>query len=150
MKKQSKCFICLSPYRKEVVSLRNQGISYARIWRKYAVLMNYSATTQAFALILGNHIRSKHKSDAILIPGEGTPRIIKNATVESFAQRMLELGIAKVDGMTPETTQLKDVISAQKLLIESKKLKLNEGEFAITMAKMFAPPMAPIEGELVE
>ena len=144
------CFICLSPYRKEVLALRAQGVPYLRIWKKYATLMNYPSSDQAFGILIAKHIRLAHKPQgSILLPQlkrEGQTPV----NIENFAQKMLELGVAKIEGMTPEQVQLKDVVAANKLLLESKKLKLNESEFQLTMAKLFAPPIIAIEGETLE
>jgi hypothetical protein len=52
--------------------------------------------------------------------------------------------------MTGETVALKDVIQAQKLVLDSKKLKLTEDAMTAMLGKLFAPPtLQVIDGEVV-
>ena len=142
--------LCLSPYRKEVTSLYKQGTNASKIYRKYNVLMNYTASPKAFYMLVRKHVEQNHNTDAIIVAdptGNVTP-----ATIENFGQRMLELGMAKIQNADPSTVQLKDVVAAQRLILDSKKLKLSENALESMLGQLFGPKIDPskaLEGELV-
>lgn len=72
-----------------------------------------------------------------------------NATLESFAQRLLDLGMQKAETMSPDQVKMKDVIAGQKLLIEKQKVKLTEDSMILKMAELFGPGVTGlIEDEL--
>lgn len=149
-KKQRPCMLCLSPYRKEIVSLYKQGSDTSKIYRKYNVLMNYTASPKAFYMLVRKHVTQNHNTDAIVVvdpTGNITP-----ATIENFGQRMLELGMAKIQNADPSAIQLKDVVAAQRLILDSKKLKLSENALESMLGQLFGPKIDPskaLEGELV-
>lgn len=134
---QGICKICLSPYRKELVSLFKQGYATTEIYMRYAKKMGYTSSKQAFYVLLKTHVAREHSTEAVLVPKE---QGVSTASIESFGQKMLEMGMIKIQGMNPEDVPLKDVIQAQKLVLESKKVKIGEGAMMLMMRKMFAPP----------
>ncbi len=146
------CRICLSPYRKEIVSAYKEGISSRRLYKKYAPLMNYNSKPASFAKILQRHIKDEHNEDAIVIPSAPDSAIqVKRATLEGYAMRMLDLGMAKADNSTPGDIKFRDVNQAVKLQLDAQKLKIAEDAMALAMAKMFGPPIAgEVIGEGVE
>lgn len=134
-----------------MVGLYNQGVNTGRIYRKYAALMGYTATQKAFYLLLKRHILDKHNVDVIILPQDSNVKLTP-ATIENFGKRMLELGMAKIENLDPSQVPLKDVISAQKLVLDSKKLKMSENALEIMMSKLFGPQIDKskvLEGELV-
>lgn len=138
--------ICLSPYEREISSMRRQEIPWATIYKKYRPLMNYKSSQQAFTRLVSLHINGNHKSTVTVLPNSLQKTA---ATVESFAQRMLELGVEKLDNTPANQITFGDVIASQRMLQESKKLKLTEDAMAQMMRKLFAPPDVNfIEGEL--
>lgn len=138
------CKVCLSPYRKELVTLINQGWSAGQLYEKYAPLMNYTSKKQSLYILIKRHINDKHSEEAVVLPQKGA----RAATIENFGQRMLELGMMKLENATPENIDFKDITAAQKLVLDSRKLKLNETAFDLMMSKLFAPPeLQVIEGE---
>jgi hypothetical protein len=147
------CKICLSPYGREIVSLFKQGVRHTLVYDKYAEKMGYNSGARAFEAMVGRHIRDGHNSDAILIPSPPNSAMpITKATLENFGQKMLELGVAKAENTTPDQVKFQDVISAQRLILDSQKLKLSGDMMMKIMSKLFAPPgLAPIieEGEVV-
>ncbi len=145
------CQICLSPYRRELVEAFNNGIPRKRIYDKYAPKMEYKASPSSFYLAIRKHVLGKHKCLGIYVPTASSEETGRNRPVdiETFGQRMLELGMAKVDNMDPESVKITEVISAQRLVLDSKKLKLTEDAMQLMMTKMFGPPQEVINGELV-
>lgn len=133
------CKICVSPYRKEIVALHKQGYNSKDIYIRYSKKLDYKASPNAFYKLIYSHVKNNHKEDAVLVRGEANSSL-SAATLENFGQRMLELGMAKIETLDPTQVALKDVISAQKLILDSKKLKLGEGALMLMMRKMFAPP----------
>lgn len=105
--------------------------------------MKYDRPKINFRTMVKNHIVKKHNV-GIAVYEHG-----KKTTIEAFGTRMLELGMAKIEGMTPGEVALKDVIQAQKLVLDSKKLKLDEGAMMIMLGKLFGPTNL-MEGEVVE
>lgn len=141
------CRLCLSPYRSEIVKLVNQGVVFKRIYDKYAPLMNYTFGDRGFYMMTRRHIKDQHKEEGLIVPQ--TDNKVSPATIENFAQRMLDLGMQKIEDVEPDTIALKDVISAQKLLLDSKKLRLSENAMDLMLGKLFAPPQLNIiDGEL--
>ena len=142
------CKICLTPYRKEIAAAWNQGIKKKNIFEKYAPLMGYTGNFDAWYAMANRHFKENHKADAIILPTpEGSANKVTTATIEQFGQRMLELGMAKIEHLTPDQVKLKDVIAAQKLILDSKKIKMSEDAMTLMMAEFFAPP---IEGKVLE
>ncbi len=138
------CKICLSPYRKEIESLKSNGVSYPRLFRKYAPLMNYDATEKSFVQMLYRHFKQLHRTDAILNvtpPGSALP--VKRVTLENYTKRMLQLGIEKADSSTPDSVSFKDVNSAVKLSLDAAKIKIAENALEMQMNKMFGPEIDP-------
>lgn len=151
--KDKRCLLDTSPFRNEILAEFKQGRKSTLIYQKYAKKIGYTATPETFYRILYNHVRENHKVDAVIIPTGGlTP-----ATLENFGQRMLELGMAKIANIDPNNPldlalglKFKDVIAAQKLIIDSKKLKLSEDAMSIMLGKLFGPKIdtsKAIEGE---
>lgn len=101
-------------------------------------------------MLVRKHVTQNHNTDAIVVvdpTGNVTP-----ATIENFGQRMLELGMAKIQNADPSTIQLKDVVAAQRLILDSKKLKLSENALESMLGQLFGPKIDPskaLEGELV-
>jgi hypothetical protein len=115
---------------------------WKKIAKNYAKLMDCTESQLYFSL--RTHITNRHKPADVIIVPQGERR----ASVESFAQKLLDIGQARID-TDPSKVQIKDVISAQKLLIEKSKLKLGEASLMLNMAKMFGGfgEPEPIEGE---
>jgi hypothetical protein len=147
VKRSRPCFICLSPFKNEVVSLRKKGVPALQIYNKLAKQMRYDKSEERFADCLTGHIRDKHLFAGLIIPENAT----RAATLENFAQKMLEMGMEKISTMDSSQVAIKDVVSSQKLLLDSKKLKLTEDAMMGMLAKLFAPPkLQVIEGETVD
>lgn len=108
--------------------------------------MNYKSKQVAFTQVVSIHIRENHKAKLTVIPTNLAQTAV---SLEAFSQRMLELGVEKLNTMEAKDIQFGDVLNAQKVVIESKKLKLTEDAMMIMMRKVFAPPETnSIEGEL--
>lgn len=141
------CKICLSPYRDEIIELRKKNTPYKDIYKKYSKLMDYKAPVISFNQLVAKHIKQKHNLKVTVIPNELKKTVVN---LEAFAQRMLELGTQKLDGMEAKDISFNDVLQAQKVVLESKKLKLTEDAMVSMMRKMFAPPeVNVIEGTVV-
>lgn len=153
--KTIRCNLCLSPYRTEIISAHKQGVPIGKLYEKYAPLMGYKAKKKSLYIMIFRHIKEQHNPDAIYVPPpEGSVGKAGPATIENFGKRMLELGMSKIETMNPNNVQLKDVIASQKLVLDSKKLKLAENAFELMLGKMFAPPELnrgeAIEGDVIQ
>lgn len=140
------CIICLSPFRDEIIKLFKNKVKMADIYTKYSRLMAYKSTQYSFYVLIKRHIDNKHLASAMVIQ---TERRINS--IDEFGRKMLELGMIKLDTLSPEQVELKDVVAAQKLVLESKKLKITEDAMAVMLGKLFGPRLAfgdVIEGEV--
>jgi hypothetical protein len=138
------CKLCLSPYESEIKKAVKLGLRKIDIFRKYAPLMGYKSGYVPFVNMLQRH-RFHIKPDALIVPPAGQS-FQKKANFENLVKRITELGYAKVETMTPEELKLRDVWSANKVLIDMKKQNLEENKMMMSLAKMFGPV---IEGEEV-
>lgn len=152
-----KCKLCLSPYRNEVLSLYKNRVKVPVIYRKLAAPMNYHSTMPAFRQMIVRHVKEKHKVQAVVLPNNKNG--LTRASIEEFAQRFLDLGMVKLSQIDPnnpedlKNVRFREVVAAQKLFLDSKKLKLTEDAMGIMLGKMFAPPSLRgkvVEGELVD
>lgn len=138
------CRVCLSPFRSEMEAAIKANVRSGEIVKKYAPLMK--TTENKLYQSLRKHLLNNHAPvNAVLVPQVGQ----KIATLENFAQKLLEIGMDKAE-KSPEKIQIKDVIAAQKAVTEKAKLKLGETELAIKMAQLFGGiSPTPIQGEEV-
>jgi len=150
------CKLCLSPYRAEVLALKAQKLPIRKIYNKYANPMGYTGSVYGLNMLIRRHIAAKHNNKAILLPDK--KHNITPATIEAFSQKMLDLGMMKVENINPDNPmdmanlRLGDVVAAQKLSLEAKKLRLTEDAMDVMLGKMFAPPSlneSSVEGEIV-
>ncbi len=142
------CRLCLSPYKNEILAMKKQGISVPAIHKKYAGLMEYTASPKALYLMIRTHIRNHHDANAIMVPSGSDSAIqIKRATIQNYSQRMLELALQKAEGATSDTVTFKDANAAIKLSLDAQKIKIAESAMMLEMAKLFGPP---IEGEVLD
>lgn len=117
------------------------------IYHKYREKIGYTKSAKNFYHTLRTHILNKHNPTYMIIP----ENVASAATLENFGQRMLELGMEKISTMTGEQVALKDVIQSQKLILDSKKLKITQDAMMGMLAKLFAPPkLQVIEGETID
>lgn len=168
----ARCVICNSPHRDEMEKLVRNRYSKPTVAHLYADL--HSMAEDSFYRSLRLHFNKKHPP--ALEKLNIAPNIIKKAkenyqaanpqipvkitddeeklpmTKELYAQRLLELGFDK-SLMNPNSIKHKDVIAAQKLLIEEKKLKVTEDAMKVSMMKFMAGLALPedvVEGEVEE
>ena len=67
---------------------------------------------------------------------------------EDFAEKLLGLGMKKVKDMKPSDVKVGDVVSAGKLVVELRKLQMSQEAMVTMLAKLFAPKMKVIEGNI--
>jgi hypothetical protein len=140
------CKLCLSPYEPEIKKALKMKMRKIDIFNKYAPLMNYKSGYVPFVNMIQRH-RFHIKPDALIVePVNVASNPVKKANFENLVKRITELGYAKVESMTPEDLSLRDVWSANKVLIDLKKQKLEENQMMMALARMFGPV---IEGEEV-
>lgn len=128
------------------------GVSLRKIAKKYSE--HFQVHPENLKDSIRTHMVKKHAPvsplvvDPIINPGVG----VKNTgrDIEGFAAKMLEIGNDLVNN-SPDKITMGQVIASQRLLLEKKKLKLDEQQMLIGMAKMFGGFSGPvIEGEEVK
>jgi len=147
--------IHLSPYRPEIEKLLRQGVPKTVITRKYAPLMNMKEVN--FYKILQRYEKNRGKHANVSLANLTTGPIIDpgngviaqpSKTVEEFAAKLLQIGMQMAEE-NPGQVRMRDVISAQKLLMDKQKLKLDEQSMMLNIAKLFGGFGAPsFDGEL--
>lgn len=145
------CAICQSPFRDELESLwKNPKVKRMQLYNKYIGSLPIKQTFGNWYAMMRRHVNEKHgKANQIIVKFNNDSELANpQHTVESFAQKLLELGMVKVQSMNPGDVAIKDVIQAQRLLIEKDKLKMGQDTMMLQMAKLFAPP-GIVEGEEV-
>lgn len=144
------CTICTSPYGKEVTSYWKNTFPKVKVFDKYKGLLGYTGEMKNFRMIMRTHILKHNqpwRQAIILRNPKGDPVTVTQATVENFGQKVLEMGMAKISSMPPEDIKLHEVISAQRLVLDSKKLKLSEDMMMVMLGKLFGPELNIVEGE---
>ncbi len=94
-----------------------------------------------------------HNPGTIIVPTPpNSAQPVTSATIENFGKKFLELGMAKLETATPDQVKFQEVISAQKLVLDSRKLKLSEDALTLMLGRLFGPKLEKrefIEGEVV-
>jgi hypothetical protein len=151
---QYNCALCHSPYREEIEKQwTSKKVPRTVIFNSYISKLPIKPSFGNFYGMVRRHIKEKHgASNITMIQFQKDSVVVQpGVTIESFAQKLLEMGSIKVQQMNPDEVALKDVIAAQKLLIEKQKVKLTEDQMMLQMAKLFGPQVPePIEGETVD
>jgi len=145
------CKICLTPYRSEIEKAWKLGVKRVQIFRKYKPLIGYEGTESAFSSLMCRHWKHKNKAGAILLPTpEGAAQPITPATIENFGKKFLELGMLKLETAGPGDVKFQEVISAQKLVLDSRKLKLSEDALTLMLGRLFGPKIEKVKREFIE
>ncbi len=155
-KKFRPCVICVSPYKTEIDALMRAGVTNPRIAEKYIskFLNNKSAATLVVQMRRHNkHLDQSRRVAVLMMPEPGVHPILPRASMEQFAQKLLEIGTKALLNLetNPDKVQMKDVIAAQRMLIEKQKLSIHEDALKLTMARFFGgfKPPPTLEGEVV-
>lgn len=142
------CDLCTSPFRSEIdLALRNheaQSRIINRFMEKFGVKLK-----DTFRKKLKRHEKHMNKTAEGMVVIESQPGMpTTHATLEKFAQSLLEIGSKRLDEH-PEDVTIPDVIQAQRLLIERSRVKVQEDSLRLAVAKMFggvgSGPLEPIE-----
>lgn len=151
------CDICVSPWRGQIESAIDAHMLRKDICAKYMQYFPGCNVPVSFLQKINIHI--KHRSRAANIMsfaasgGVGNPSESR-ASLESLAQKLLVLGDKAVDLMMndPSKVDMKDVLTAQKLLIDKKKVRVQEDALKLGMAKFLGGFEDPDieEGEVID
>ncbi|MBI4335826.1 MAG: hypothetical protein HY589_04140 [Candidatus Omnitrophica bacterium] len=142
------CDICTSPFRLEIdTALRNHEMMI-RVIRRYKDKFGVKLE-ETFRKRLQTHAKHMNRNAEGLVVIESQPGVgARRATLEKFAQKLLEIGDKRLDEH-PERVTIPDVIQAQRLLIERSRVKVQEDSLRLAVAKMFGGvgpgPTEPIE-----
>lgn len=145
------CAVCKSPQRKEIERLwKDRNNVRSKLWEKFRPALVGVSSYESFSHIMHKHTRDKHaeQNEVVIAIQKNAGILAPEVTIESFALKMLELGSIKVSNMSPDEIKLKDVIAAQKLMLDKQKISLSEDMMAIKMAELFGG-VQPIQGEEV-
>ena len=132
------CKICLSPYRDEIVKAWKNHFPRKLLYEKYKPIIwgKSKLTFESFAQSMMRH--GKHNPPGVVVVGDGSPSVKRDTM--GIAKMITELYAKKVEGMTPDDITTKDYVAVNKLLIEEKKLKLDQNEQMMALASLFGVP----------
>lgn len=138
-KKMGLCKICLSPYRKEIEGAWKAGVKRTLIYEKYKDKLEMKGNYANFYQMYKRH-KYHFANPAMIVPSEAVQTSKRETSnFESLVKRITDLGYAKVENMTPEELKLNDVWSANRVMIDMRKQKLEENQMMMALAKMFGP-----------
>lgn len=132
------CKICISPYREEL--MRAWGAHFPRklLHEKYQPLIwgKHKITFASFAQAVRLH--KDHKTPGVVILQTTGGSVGKD--LNGIAKMITSLYAEKVEKMSSDDITTKDYVAVNKLVLEEKKLKLDEKEQMMELAKLFGIP----------
>ncbi|MFZ5988641.1 MAG: hypothetical protein ACOYWZ_16160 [Bacillota bacterium] len=147
-----RCFICNCAFKEEIEQAKRKKVRQDLIYKKYAVLINYQGSFQAFRQMLYHHGKHSYYQPEDDPLRQALLKLGKETDVQALVDKLTILANRKVDELNPDEIKLKDVFDGQRVLIQIQKLKIAEDALSTMMAKMFGPKLKEevIEGETVE
>ncbi len=129
------CKVCLCPFRREIERFLAQGISQHEIATNY--IKFFSCSIGTLRSTLSRH-KTRHLGNptALFIPEAGTNGGFTPTRVEAFAQRLLDLSARMVE-ISPEKVHPRDVVMAQRLLMDKKAFEDREQATRVAIARIF-------------
>lgn len=136
------CKICLSPYKEELMRAYKQGFPRKMLWEKYNPLI-WGASQRKKGVVFGAFLQalyrhSKHKDTGVVVVQTVNGNVKK--TLVGIAGMVNELYARKLETMGPEDISVKDFQAANKLVLDERKLKLDQNEQMMELAKLFGIP----------
>lgn len=149
------CYLCMSPYRREIEKLAASGVPKMELARKYSPILNRKLMSVHH--MIDNHLKKNHTE---LIPTQAvginkiynrnTPSLDgdskKAVTFNLAAEQLLALGMDKMNELTGKDALLM-AATLQKVHLEEKKVKVQEDALQLAAAKYFGgflPDPTPI------
>jgi len=153
------CTICISPFKREIEEDYFNRDRYHRtlktMYAKWTPLMKYQGSFKAFAQMMWLHGKHAHLrgSTAKLLK---TADKLEEVPIEDIITRIRNVYGTKLN-KTPvnilmREVRLKDVLDGEKVLIQAKRVQIEENALESMMVKLFGPKLdnKVIEGEVVE
>lgn len=136
------CKICLSPYKDELMRAYKQGFPRKILWEKYNPLI-WGGLGKRKGVVFGAFLQAiyrhgKHGDSGVVVVQTKNTGIKRDLT--GIVKMVNELYSRKLETMGPEDISVKDFSAANKLLLDEKKLKLDQNEQMIELAKLFGIP----------
>lgn len=132
------CKICISPYNDELKRAWNAGFPRRMLWEKYNGLIwgKKGTTFPSFQIMVMKHW--KHKDMGVVVFQTTGGSVKKD--LAGIANMVNDLFSRKLENMSPEDITVKEFSAANKLVLDEKKLKLDEKEQMMELAKLFGIP----------
>jgi hypothetical protein len=143
------CIICKSTYCTDIEKAIRKHTPRIEIYKQYAKLINYTGSELSFYVTMNRHWH--HKKENTITTGDNKTGI----SIQELVTKVRNIYGDKLNTMTPEELmreiKLKDVFAGEKVLIEAKKVKMQEEAMELMMAKLFGPVLEGVtieEGEI--
>ena len=132
------CKICISPYREEL--MRAWGAHFPRklLHEKYQPLIWGKHKITFLSFVQAVRLHTKHKTPGVVVLQTTGGSVGKDIT--GIAKMFTNLMAQKLETMGPEDITTKDYVAANKLVLDEKKLKLDQNEQMMELAKLFGIP----------
>jgi hypothetical protein len=140
-----RCIICLTPLKKEIENEVKEGAEYKYLYDKYKTLLNYTSAFDAWKMLLYRH--GKHSEGIKEVKKVQALERLEGVDINQLVDKMMHLAEDKLTNMESKDLKLSELFAGQKVLIELKKLKMQEDSMSVAMAKLFGPNI--IEGEVI-
>lgn len=147
------CKICISPYNDELKRAWKAGFPRRMLWEKYNGLIwgKKGTTFPSFQIMVQKHW--KHKDQGVVVFQTTGGSVKKD--LAGIANMVNDLFSRKIENMSPEDITVKEFSAANKLVLDEKKLKLDEKEQMMELAKLFGipekiDPLDMIKGEEID
>jgi len=156
------CPVCLSPWRSEIEGMYRDRKEIKTIALKYRERFPDYKNWRTVHALFTRHFKHQALASAIeatQVPNDPTAIVLPRTTLESLAQRLLDIGGKGIEFYEKNPSfasklPLKYALDAQKLLIMRQRNQISENALKISLARMFGGfPLempAAVEGELVD
>ena len=152
------CRICESPYRDEIERLIKKGIAQKEVYTTFAPAFETAPVNlkmsfykhfkkkhpplldpvpQRSYLAERNQIKQEQQARDAQIAPPTQNKVANTNSPEAYAERLLELGFSP-ELMNSKKVSHKDIVSAQKLLIEKERVKNERDALKISLLKLMA------------
>lgn len=132
------CKMCISPYNAELMKAWRAHYPRRMLWERYNPLIwgKKGITYESFLVAVYKH--QKHKDTGIVVVQTKNSPVKK--TLSGIADMVTELAARKIETMEPGDISINDYVRVNKLVLDEKKLKLDQNEQMIELAKLFGIP----------
>jgi hypothetical protein len=138
------CRLCNFPRKDELVEAKRQGVTIAKLYKKWSPLMEYKGDKKAFYMILFRHMKYHLKSplkgpdysQVSQVP-QVAPTPVGEASLEEYAKKLMESAMKDPEMFSGKKISHQAVVAAQRALIEKDKVKVQNDAMKMAFVQLF-------------